>query len=159
MFSDLEIHFHKDHQQCWLSCTDSWNKIRAYHPRVQKKTDNWNINHTKHISLRMIQNSMNIPCLYKENDFWKWKVKKRTLLPTTILPPPLNKKMYIKAEIVNIPSPYKDRSPTKVKLTDEVLTKKLVPAGEHNYFFYSRIIKKGNKLLIMIETHVVSWDY
>ena len=38
--------------------------------------------------------------------------------------------MYKKAESVKILSPYKDRSPIKVKLMDEILTKKLVPAGK-----------------------------
>ena len=32
----------------------------------------------------MIQNSMNIPCLHKDNTVVKWKIKKRTIISTTI---------------------------------------------------------------------------
>jgi len=78
----------------------------------------------KRIPLRMIQNSMNIP-LVTDNVIGKRKVKKRTNIPTITLPLPLNKKVYTKAEIVTILSPYKDRSPIKVKLMDEILTKKI----------------------------------
>ena len=42
--------------------------------------------------------------------------------------------MYTTAEIVKIISPYKDKSPIKVKLMDEILTKKLVPAGRTQLF-------------------------
>ena len=45
----------------------------------------------KRIPLRMIQNSMNILCSHKDNVLGKRKVKKRTALPTIIIPPPLNK--------------------------------------------------------------------
>ena len=55
--------------------------------------------------------------------------------------------MYIKAEIVNIPSPYKDRSPTKVKLMDEVLTKNLVPAGRTQVFFLLKDHKEGKQII------------
>ena len=54
----------------------------------------------KRIPMRMIQNSMNIPCLHKENTVGKRKVKKRTSLPTIILPIPLNEKMYTKPNLL-----------------------------------------------------------
>ena len=101
----------------------------------------------KRIPLRMIQNSMNIPCLNTDNTFGKRKVKKRTILPTIILPLPLNKKVYTKAEIITILSPYKDRSPTKVKLMDEILTKKLVPAGRSQLFNLLKDHKEGKQII------------
>ena len=42
--------------------------------------------------------------------------------------------MYTKAEIIKILSPYKDRYPIKVKLMNEMLTQKLVPAGRTQLF-------------------------
>ena len=38
----------------------------------------------------MIQNSMNIPGLNKDNAFGKREVKKRIILPTIVLSSPLN---------------------------------------------------------------------
>ena len=61
----------------------------------------------KRISLRMIQNSMNIQ-LPKDNVVGKRKVKKRTIIRTIKLPPPIDTKMYTKQEIINVLSPYKD---------------------------------------------------
>ena len=76
----------------------------------------------------MIQNSMNISYLYKANTVGERKIKKRKSLPTIILSTPLNEKMYTKQEFVNILSPYKNKSFIKVKLMNEILIKKLVPA-------------------------------
>ena len=59
------------------------------------------------IPLRIIQNSMNIQ-LPKDNVVGKRKVKKRTMIRTIKLPPPIDKKMYTKQENINILSPYKD---------------------------------------------------
>ena len=47
------------------------------------------------------------------------------------------------AEIVKILSPYKDKSPIKVKLMDEILTKKLVPAGRTQLFVLLKDHKEG----------------
>ena len=68
--------------------------------------------------------------------------------------------MYTTAEIVKILSPYKDKSPIKVKLMDEILTKKLVPAGRTQLFVLLKDHKEGGagKLLTMIGTRVVSQD-
>ena len=49
----------------------------------------------KRIPLRMIQNSMNIP-LVTDNVVGKQKIRKRTIIPTILLPPPIDKKMYTK---------------------------------------------------------------
>ena len=50
---------------------------------------------------------MNIQ-LPKDNVVGKRKVKKRTIIRTIKLPPPIDTKMYTKQEIINILSPYKD---------------------------------------------------
>lgn len=44
---------------------------------------------------------MNISRLHKDDAVGKQKVKNIKMFPTAILSPPLNKKMYTKAEIVN----------------------------------------------------------
>ena len=42
----------------------------------------------------MIQNSMNIPFLHKDNAVGKRKVRKRAIHPTIALPPPIKKKVH-----------------------------------------------------------------
>ena len=55
--------------------------------------------------------------------------------------------MYTKAEIIKILSPYKDRYPIKVKLMNEMLTQKLVPAGRTQLFVLLKDHKEEGKFI------------
>ena len=82
-----------------------------------------------------------------DNVVGKRKVKKRTNIPTITLPPPIDKQTYSKQEIINILSPFKHRSPIKVKLMNEILSKKLVRANKSQLNCLLRNHKEGKQII------------